>query len=160
MEFVWGWTRVEQEEREHTEGEDGVPERGIKGWRSTIRTSHLNFSPPKPHGCPHSDLYQASFTPSSSPLTLSPSLFVLSHPLYTLSPSLSLSLSRASSCYYTRLTFATSTLFDCATNRFAKRKPATVGYCNTIPPVPSFSLSLGRLVFARSRLYYISNITE
>lgn len=42
-------------------------EGGLKGWRSTIRTSHLNFSPPKPHGCPHSDLYQASFTPSSSP---------------------------------------------------------------------------------------------
>lgn len=52
-------------------GWDGVG-RGIKGWRSTIRTSHLNFSPPKPHACPHSDLYQASFTPSSSTLPTSP----------------------------------------------------------------------------------------
>lgn len=76
-------------------------EGGLKGWRSTIRTSHLNFSPPKPHGCPHSDLYQASFTPSSSPShTPQP---VLSHPLLLR--------------YYTRLTFATLTLFDC-TNRF------------------------------------------
>lgn len=79
-------------------------ERRIKGWRSTIRTSHLNFSPPKPHACPHSDLYQASFTPSACPPS-SPSLSTLSHPL----------LPR----YNTRLTFATLTLFDCTTaNRF------------------------------------------
>lgn len=51
---------------------DGVRGRELKGWRSTIRTSHLNFSPPKPHGCPHSDLYQASFTPSSSPPSHTP----------------------------------------------------------------------------------------
>lgn len=64
---VWGWGEPWEEE-----GSEAGVGRGIKGWRSTIRTSHLNFSPPKPHACPHSDLYQASFTPSSSTLPSPP----------------------------------------------------------------------------------------
>lgn len=116
-------------------------EGGLKGWRSTIRTSHLNFSPPKPHGCPHSDLYQASFTPSSSPPppshTPQP---VLSHP----------SLLR----YYTRLTFATLTLFDCTEtfwktgNRFSSYILLLESILINFPSPLEISISIRLLYFS------------